>query len=178
MNLFVLDKNPTIAAQYNCDTHCNKIVLEIAQMLANCFDESVLKDAPPTQKGTPRKHSYFNHPVSIWMRKSLSNMFWSIEHACALESERFHRGYKNPHFSMTFIKWASENFDKSNIKDGELTEFAVAIADDKLCRKVDGFDNMSVVDKYRQYYIHDKNSFCKWTNREVPEWFCLCSSVG
>jgi hypothetical protein len=170
MNLFVLDQNPVIAAQYNCDKHITKMVLEIAQMLANCFDEHLLVDAPKTQKGTPRKHSYYNHPVSIWMRKTKSNMRWAIDHALALESERFYRGYKNPHFSISFIRWCLENIDRSNVKDGDLTEFAIAISDDKECRKVTGFNCMSVIDKYRQYYIHDK-PFAKWTLREVPHWF-------
>lgn len=169
MNLFVLDTNPKTAAQYNCDLHCNKIVLEIAMMLANCFEPEVLKYAPPTQKGTPRKHSYYNHPVSIWMRKTLSNMFWSIEHCLELESERIHRGY-NPHYSISFINWVGDNFDKSLISDGPLTEFAIAIAPDKNCRKVIDFENLSVIDKYRQYYIHDK-PFAKWTNRNTPFWY-------
>jgi hypothetical protein len=169
MNLFVLDENPIKAAQFNCDLHCNKIVLEVAQMLANCFAPDVLVHAPTTKSGTVRKHSYYNHPVSIWMRKTLSNLFWSIEHAYGLESERLHRGY-NPHHSIAFIDWCANNFDKSVVPDGNLTEFAVAIAPDKNCRKVSGFNNMSVVDKYRQYYIHDK-PFAEWSNRNVPDWF-------
>jgi hypothetical protein len=103
------------------------------------------------------------------MRKTLSNMFWSIDHCFGLESERIHRGY-NPHYSISFVRWACDNFDKSLVPDGDLTEFAVAIAQDKNCRKVSNFDSMSVIDKYRQYYIHDK-PFAEWTNRDVPDWF-------
>jgi len=169
MNLFILDENPIKAAQYNCDLHCNKIVLEAAQMLANCFEPDVLLHAPTTKAGTVRKHSYYNHPVSIWMRKTLSNLFWSIEHAYGLEEERLHRGY-NPHHSITFIRWCADNFDKSVVPDGMLTEFAVAISADKNCRKVDGFEYMNVVNKYRQYYIHDK-PFAEWSNRNTPDWF-------
>jgi hypothetical protein len=169
MNIFILDTNPIIAAQYNCDLHCNKIVLEIAMMLANCFDKETLTYAPKTKTNTVRKHSYYNHPVSIWMRKTLSNLFWSIEHAYGLEEERIHRGY-NPHHSIAFIRWCADNFDRSVVPDGMLTEFAVAIAPDKNCRKVSGFEYMSVVDKYRQYYIHDK-PFAEWTNRNTPDWF-------
>ena len=34
MNIFVLDKNPTIAAQMLCDKHVPKMIVESAQMLS------------------------------------------------------------------------------------------------------------------------------------------------
>ena len=170
MNLFVLDENPKTAAQFNCDKHISKIILEVAQMLANCFEEEVLVDAPRTQKGTIRKHSYYNHPVSIWMRETLSNFIWSIEHAFGLEEERNYRGFTTPHFSINFIRWAYDNFDKSVVKYGDLTPFAVAISPDKNCRKISNFDSLCSVEKYRLYYIHDK-PFANWTKRDIPYWF-------
>jgi len=169
MNLFILDTDPKIAAQYNCDTHCNKILLEAAMMMANCFDLKTLEDAPKTKKGTPRKHSYFNHPVSIWMRKSTANLEWAIEHAIELENERLYRGY-NPHFSFDFVDWVANSISKSTVAVAGLTAFAVAIAPDKECRKVPNFDKLSAVEQYRLYYKHDK-PFVTWTNRSVPYWF-------
>ena len=169
MNIFCLHPNPTIAAQYNCDQHCNKIVLEIAQMTANCFTLDVLKTAPPNSLGQPRKHSYFNHPVSKWMRENLANLFWSIDHAFSLESERLYRGY-NPHFSMGFIRWVADNFDKSTLPDGKQTEFAVAIAPTMQCRQHPDFNSLDSVGKYRLYYQHDK-PFVTWTRRQQPDWF-------
>ena len=138
-------------------------------MMANCFTLDTLKSAPFNSKGEPRKHSYYNHPVSIWMRKSLGNLFWSIDHAFALENERLYRGY-NPHFSMAFIKWVADNFDKSVVPDGPQTEFAVAIALDKKCRVDSSFNTCDSVAKYRLYYNYDKE-FVTWTNREQPYWY-------
>ena len=168
MNLFILDKNPTVAAHYNCDSHCNKILLEFCQMAANCFDLKTLEDAPKTKKGTTRKHSYFNHPVSIWMRKTTGNFEWAIEHAIELENERLYRGY-NPHFSFDFVDWVASSISKSNVAVAGLTSFAIAIAEDKNCRKVPNFDKMSAVEKYRLYYKHDK-PFATWTKRNAPYW--------
>ena len=51
-----------------------------------------------------------------------------------------------------------------------LTQFAVAISPNMNCRKLDGFDNMSVADKYRNYYIEDKWWFAEWKTQE-PEWW-------
>jgi hypothetical protein len=169
MNLFCLDSNPNIAAQYNCDQHCNKIVLECAQMMANCFDVTVLKSAPPNMLGQPRKHSYFNHPVSKWMRETIGNLLWSIDHAFALERERIYRGY-NPHFSIRFINWVAENFDKSAVPYGDQTEFAVAIAPTMQCRQHASFNDANSVGKYRLYYQFDK-PFATWTKRNKPDWF-------
>jgi hypothetical protein len=169
MNIFCLDQNPTTAAQFNCDQHCNKIVLECAQMMANCFSLDVLQTAPPNSLGQPRKHSYFNHPVSKWMRETLGNLFWSLDHAFALESERLYRGY-NPHFSMRFIRWVADNFDKSIVPDAPQTEFAVAIADQMQCRKHIDFNFLDSVGKYRLYYQYDK-PFVTWTRRTQPDWF-------
>lgn len=169
MNLFVLDRDPVVAAEYNCDVHCNKIVLELAQMLANCFTEEKLKYAPKTKTGTSRKHSYYNHPVSKWIRNSKENLRWALKHGFALEKERLYRGY-NPHFSIDFINWVSQNIEDSVVPDGELEEFAVAIADDKNCRKISDFNSLDSVEKYRLYYKYDK-PFAKWSVRQIPTWF-------
>lgn len=169
MNIFCLDQNSSKAAEYNCDQHCNKIVLECAQMMANCFDLNVLESAPHNSLGKPRRHSYFNHPVSKWMRETLGNLFWSIDHAISLERERIYRGY-NPHFSMKFINWVADNFDKSNIPDGEQSEFAIAISTTMKCRQHPLFNSLDAIGKYRLYYMHDK-PFVTWTRREKPEWF-------
>jgi hypothetical protein len=169
MNLFVLDKDPSIAAKYNCDLHCNKILLEFCQMAANCFKPETLEDAPKTQKGTTRKHSYYNHPVSKWMRHSTANLEWSIEHAIELENERIYRGY-NPHFSFAFVEWVLDNIGRSIVPSGVLAPFSVAIAEDKNCRKVPNFSSLDPVEQYRLYYKYDK-PFASWTKREVPDWF-------
>jgi hypothetical protein len=169
MNIFVLDHCPKKAAEYNCDKHVSKIVVEIAQMAANCFSLDTLKSAPPNFAGQPRKHSYFNHPVSKWMRETLGNLLWSIDHAFALESERIYRGY-NPHFSMRFIQWVADNFDQSIVPDGPQTEFAVAIAPAMRCRQHPMFNSLDPVAKYRLYYMYDK-PFVTWTRREKPCWF-------
>lgn len=168
MNIFILQDDPILAARDNCDTHCNKIFLEISQMLANCFTVEELKKAPKTQKGAVRKHSYFNHPVSKFVRASKINMEWVIEHAEELERQRLLIGY-NPHFSTTFLKWVKENINNSSVPAGSLTNFAIAIPQDSNCRALPNFEEMDAISKYRAYYKFDK-PFATWTNRKKPEW--------
>lgn len=171
MNIFSVHANPFLSASMLCDTHCNSQVKESAQMLANCFSLEILKEAPLTQKGTPRKHSYFNHPSSKWARESKCNMRWLIDHAIELENQRVSRGF-NPHFSLAFILWCKRNINRSNVPNGARTKFSIAISDDKNCRKIPNFEKLCRVHQYRQYYILDK-PFAKWKKTPVPEWYKL-----
>ena len=47
MNIFFLDKDPIIAAQYHCDKHCVKMILEYAQLLSTAHRVLDEDDAHP-----------------------------------------------------------------------------------------------------------------------------------
>lgn len=139
-------------------------------MLANCFCSDDLENAPKTKKGTTRKHSYYNHPCSKWVRESLGNYMWLVGYALELENERLARGF-NPHFSFSFIKWCQDNTDLAILEseDTFVDNFALAIADDKECRKVvNDFNSLDRVTQYRLYYRYDK-PFATW-KRNRPYW--------
>tara|TARA_R100000951_G_scaffold8193_1_gene7433 strand:+ start:6874 stop:7398 length:525 start_codon:yes stop_codon:yes gene_type:complete len=158
MNIFALHEDPDIAARLLYDQHVrSKMIVESAQMLANCFTSAQLETAPLTQRGTPRKHSYFNHPCSKWVRESFWNMKWLCRHASAMHDERSKRfGSAEPHFSLTFINWASCNIGKSVVPLVSKTPFAIAINENCECRKFPGFDCLDIIEKYRLYYELDK----------------------
>ncbi len=179
MNIFAIDRDPVIAARHAVDSHVSKMVLESAQMLANCFSPEQLASAscPRTLTGTVRKYSYYKHPCSIWVRQNRSNMRWLITHALALEEERVARAWikharktdkvkegaspKLEHFSLSFIQWVSDNVDNSLVPEGELTEFAQAMPDEFKCE-----DSVAA---YRNLYRHGKAHLHQWT-RNCPDW--------
>ena len=171
MNIFCIDKDPIQSAKWLCDQHCNKMVLESAQMVANCFTlETLAELAPKTQKGTARKHSYYKHPCSIWARETFGNLYWLLTHSLAMEVERLNRGFK-PHFSAEFLHWAYDKFlDADNIKEDSLeqTPFAIAISDTMKCRQDPNFESSDEVGKYRLYYKYDK-AFATW-KKNKPLW--------
>ncbi len=168
MNIFCIDKDPIQSAKWLCDQHCNKMVLESAQMVANCFSEEVLELAPKTKKGTTRKYSYWKHPCSIWARETLGNLDWLLRHSLAMEVERLDRGF-NPHFSAEFLHWAYENILKSaNDLSLEQTPFAIAINEAMSCRQESTFESSDEVGKYRLYYKLDK-PFATW-KKNKPLW--------
>ena len=171
MNIFVLDKSPEIAAQMLCDTHLSGMVKESAQMLACCFSLERLAqpDCPRTQKGTPRKHGYYNHPCTKWSRETVANMQWLVDHAIGMAEEREFRQMPR-HFSSDFIEWCDANLAESLVPFGQLTDFPIAINDSMNCRKIPDFANKDRVTQYQLYYKMDK-PFAGWTRRSVPKWF-------
>ena len=52
-------------------------------------------------------------------------------------------------------------------------KIAVAIAQDQKCRQLPNFETLSVVEKYREYYNHDKSYMAKWQYSETPKWYTV-----
>ena len=157
MNIFFLDENPTLSAQYHVDKHVVKMILETAQLLCGVHHVTAHDSAH-----VPYKLSHKNHPCSIWCRESLSNYLYLCELGLELSKEYTYR-YGKRHKSQEVIEWCLIN--KPNIPDIEFTDPAKAMPDEF---KVD-----SVVESYRLYYITHKQGFSKWKKRDTPDWFVI-----
>lgn len=152
MNIFFLDYDTKKCAQYHCDKHVVKMILETAQLLCGAHWA--------TGSEAPYKLSHKNHPCSIWVRESQSNYLYLCDLGLELCKEYTYR-YGKRHKSQQIIEWCVTN--KLNICDKGFTEPPKAMPDE--CKLE------SVIDSYRNYYIKEKKSFAKWKNRNVPEWF-------
>ena len=155
MNIFLLDTDTRKCAQYHCDKHVVKMILETAQLLCGVHH---MTDQLTDQ--VPYKLSHKNHPCAIWSRESLSNYLYLCDLGLELCKEYTYR-YGKRHKSQDVIEWCVTN--KPNICDKEFTEPARAMPNEY---KVD-----SVVESYRNYYIGEKSKIAVWKNREIPEWF-------
>jgi hypothetical protein len=155
MNIFLLDTDTRKCAQYHCDKHVVKMILETAQLLCGVHH---MTDQVTDQ--VPYKLSHKNHPCAIWSRESLSNYLYLCDLGLELCKEYTYR-YGKRHKSQEVIEWCVTN--KPNICDKEFTEPARAMPNEY---KVD-----SVVESYRNYYIGEKSKIAVWKNREIPEWF-------
>ena len=165
MNIFVLNENPQIAAQDCVDKHCVKMVLELYQQLGSAVRRHGATDSqmPLTQKGTPLKGGYHNHPCTRWCGDSRSNYEWAAEHAIALAEEYTYR-YGKKHACEDGIRMLAEM--SHMIPQGKLTPFAQAMPDE--------FHNSDAVQAYRDYYFYDKrkNIDCSWSKgRPSPRWW-------
>ena len=154
MNIFFLDNDVKKCAQYHCDKHVVKMILETAQLLCGAHW------ATDSQYFIPYKMSHKNHPCSIWTRESLSNYILLCELGLELCEEYTYR-YGKRHKSQDVIEWCLVH--KPNIPDVGLTEPAKAMPDE--------YKTDSVVESYRNYYMGAKSDFAKWKNREKPFWF-------
>ena len=156
MNIFFLDWDVKKCAEYHCDKHVVKMILETAQLLCGVHHMT----GQVTDK-VPYKLSHKNHPCAIWTRESLSNYLYLCDLGLALGQEYTYR-YGKTHKSVNIINWCLEN--KPNIHDVDFTTPPLAMDDQY---KI----NNDVIESYRNYYRRGKSQIVNWKNRPVPEWF-------
>ena len=121
MNLFILDRNPVVAAQDQCDKHVVKMIVESAQMLSTVHrmldgnetrrrsvsGKTMTKyyELPDDREDVLYKACHFNHPCTIWTRESCCNYTWHYKHFAALCDEYTYR-YDKIHSTDTKLRKA------------------------------------------------------------------------
>jgi hypothetical protein len=182
MNIFVLDSDPDRAAQYHCNKHVVKMILEAGTMLSTAHwvaqlssrnrslgqfrrvrdvQEWLSYNLTPEQV-PPWKISHVNHPCSVWTRESLDNYRWHSELGLALCAE-YTRRYGKRHKSQSVHEWLARNLPPVFPNKG-LTPWAQCVPDD--CKGPD------TVQAYRDYYSRHKSRFAVWEPRAMtPSWY-------
>ena len=156
MNIFVLDEDPFRAAEYACDKHVVKMILETAQLLCSAYqDEYSCDSCGPV----PYKKTHYNHPCSKWARESMQNYEWLIMHGDGLCAEYTSR-YGKHHKSGEVIRYCEKHMP--DLPDLGLTSFAQAMPDQ--------YKSKSAVAAYRDYYKGEKSRIAKWKNG-APDWY-------
>ena len=168
MNIFVLDRDPIVAAQYHCDKHVPKMVVELYQQLGSAVRRHGATDSmmPLTKAGKPLKGGYPNHPCTRWVGETRGNYLWTIDHAIALTKE-FEFRFKKKHFCADGIRTLANRRMRDLVPVGLMTPFAQAMPDQYK-------NGMHPVEAYRFYYAQDKQfngmSFEYKRGREEPHW--------
>ena len=163
MNIFALSNCPRESAKMMCDRHVVKMATESMQMLSTVLDYYNFD--------SPYRPVMLNHPCTIWARQSKDNYYWLITHTEELCKEYTTR-YGKTHKVETTLKDYEDHLSycADSLPDIGLTEFAVAISDDMFCRKQTDFNDATIVEKYRMYYLHDKWHFATWKTNS-PDWW-------
>lgn len=155
MNIFILDEDPKLAAQVQCNKHCIKMIVESVQLLSTAHPFNV----------APYKHTHINHPCAKWVRNSKQNYEWLAVHAFALCEEYTNR-YRKYHASEKYVLWCLENIPQ--LPDVGLTAFARAIKEPFKTQSI----HLDIVSAYRFYYMNDKRRFAKWEpHTSTPTWW-------
>lgn len=177
MNIFFLDSDPKLAAQYMCNKHVVKMILESAQLLCTCHHIVETTNLPEKFY----RQTHFNHPCAIWVRQHANNYNWLAEHALHLCEEYSYR-YEKVHASQNLVEWLLVNephirswfYKSEEVYPANTFEFGQYwLTEPPQCMP----DEYKVVDNpvqaYRNYYFYNKRVTidCKWTRRNKPDWF-------
>jgi hypothetical protein len=154
MNIFLLDRDPIKNAQYHCDAHCIKMILESAQLLSTAHH--VLGG-----DGGVYKKTHENHPCAIWVRQSMANYAYLWFLMICLGHEYTYR-FGKVHKTISDHKDTLKKFPFGIPSGTLLTEHPKCMPDQ--CKLED------VVESYRNYYLKEKSDLFKYTKREVPIW--------
>lgn len=159
MNIFVLDKNPKLAAQMHLNKHVIKMILESAQMI--CTTHHLHYNHDVEDYDIPYAKTHTNHPCTKWVRSSLSNYKWLVELAKELNTEY---RYRYEHDDVNHKSWDKiKNLPLPALDDFGLTRWARAMPDE--CKI--GND---VVSSYRNYYNTKKSDMLLYKKRQAPTW--------
>ena len=157
MNIFFLDETPYKSAQYLCDKHVPKMLLESCQMLSTAI-----------QNYTDRieelyKPSYPNHPMTKWVGFNRDCFRWALENADIINQE-YSKRFKKIHKSSRIINIIYDNNYLNDIPDGFFKEPPQ--------RMPDKYKDNDYITAYRNYYKGEKEYFAKWEKgRQQPEWW-------
>mgnify|MGYP006271713743 FL=1 len=119
MNIFILDTDPIVAAQWQCDKHVVKMIVESAQMLSTAHrildGEQTRRPSKsgktmvkywvhPNQEleDTLYKAVHVGHPCTIWTMETNANYEWHYQHFKALCIEYRFR-YGKTHSTETLL---------------------------------------------------------------------------
>jgi hypothetical protein len=181
MNLFYLDYDLDLNAEYHIDKHVLKMQLEAAQMLASALwvdkligfvprkldslELAVIKkemQAQPTIENRTfirYKVAHPNHPTTVWVRSSYDNYQWTQVYMNSLNEEAIYRGYKSHKSCIEANSWPEPN----TIPSLGVTTFAQAMPDQ--------YKRADPVEAYRAYYMGEKSHLANWKYRERPNWY-------
>jgi hypothetical protein len=158
MNIFYLDHNPVLAAQYHCDKHVVKMILESAQLLCTAINVQA------GEQITPYKSTHVTHPCTIWAGASIENWLWLSDLAYNLESEwRYRWQHDKYHQSISVIDKITFKLAESLLPAGPMTE------PPKCMPSLYHIAN-DTVSSYRYYYKVSKHNLLHYTRRLPPNW--------
>lgn len=166
MNIFRLDNNPVKAAEFLCDRHVHKMVLETAQIL--CFAHH---NMGTSKADIPYKlnKAHLKHPTVLWCQDSEDNYEWTLAHGLAISTEYIFR-YGKQHASHSVLEWAGFFRLKSYTNKG----LAIPQCFGKYGNEC--IDLNDSVAGYRNYYNvvkrYEMKTGCKWEKgRKSPDWY-------
>ena len=197
MQIFYLDHNPQLAAQYHCDKHVSKMAVESAQLLSCVFRNYYGEEGEYWFVNKQGKHvtktnmllpmfgetsgmhrndrcpiyyrTHLNNPFWRWLSTDLINYKWLFQLGEELCTEYTYR-YGKEHGSVNCYDFLSDNWEMMTDK---LTHRLLSPSQPILAMPEE-YQQQDAVEAYRDFYAGEKYEFAKWEKgREEPIWFTL-----
>lgn len=182
MNIFVLDSDPVLAAQNQCDKHIVKMIVESAQMLSTAhrmLDGNIQMGPSKSGKRTVKtwtlpderelhlyKAVHMSHPCTVWTMECDHNYDWHYVHFKALCDEYTYR-YGKKHATDTLLRHRLAQLPSNIPRTTRCTMFKLAMKANPECMFPE-----DPVKSYRAFYQTKQDRFSMvWTKREQPQWF-------
>lgn len=159
MNIFYLHHDTKLCAEYHCNKHVVKMIIEYAQILSTAHRE--LDRIPYSIMDDLYKSTHVNHPSTIWARLSSQHYVWlyNLFIACCDEyTLRYGKIHKTDLKLRNILKSLPNNIQDNGWKNPPL-----CMPD--YCKSSDA------IESYRNFYNREKSAFAVWKHRSTPEWF-------
>ena len=152
MNIFYLDEDIELNAQYHCDKHLCKMQLELAQMLSTAY-HIVSRNF---NKNKIYKPTHENHPYSKWVRSGKKQFVNTLNLLEASHKEYQYRFNKPDSYQkiQEIIEYIKHNIPKQ-LPDAPWTNPPQIIPDQ--------YKQEDTVEAYRSYYTNEIYNFASWT---------------
>lgn len=161
MNIFRLDDDPHVCAQYHNDRHVVKMVTEYCQLLSTAHRCSG-SDYDELYQST-----HVNHPSNIWIRQGRDNYAYVYQLLCELVREFDYRFDSTKHQRAKSLLDVLSKTPKRIPVGGTPMLLAMPAK----------YEHPSPVSAYRSYYIGDKQHLAVWSGRSVTEWYIKVGGV-
>lgn len=154
MNIFILDRDPKVAAQFHCDQHIVKMAIEYAQLLS-----TAIHSTGSTPNDNMYKPTHINHPCAIWTASSLKHWgwLWLLGHHVGNE---YTKRYGKIHKSTRVLRCLPV---PNKMPDLGWQDPPQAMPDE--------YKSADVVNAYRNFYLFDKVKFARWNYSNPPPWW-------
>ena len=182
MNIFALDNSPAKAAEYHCDKHVMKMLLESAQMLSTMVHVLVpneIETVNSVETGEPvcmwhgtkvYKPTHQNHPCAVWLRAGARNVDWLICLSNSLNHQSEIRWHKPAYKAHAIVNGIKNNLHNLRMlpNQGYALESAFVLAMPANIVEL----NLDPITSYRLYYASAKRSFATWSRLgKKPYWW-------
>lgn len=199
INIFALDRNAHKAAEFHCDRHVVKMIVEYAQLLSTAhrmLDGNLHVWQIPIDNGRIKTLRFWELDGEISKPTWFTDIFGRAKYSVDVQ---FRKCYNVTHFGHPCAVWARQTdlnyFWLVSLFEGVLNEYEKRYQKIHATKKLLPFfrtapkniknggltrfalampDQYKVDDEilsYQNYYVGDKARFARWTNTTVPKWF-------